>query len=80
MPTEKLAQKEDVASPRVYPCCSKTPVYVITYSVAGHTKKYSVCNNCVSLDCFSKFIVEKIPITNNILKNKTKNSKSRRIN
>ncbi len=79
MTTEKLTQKEDTASSRVYPCCSKTPAYLIDYSVAGHTKKYSVCNNCVSLDCFSKFIVKKISLTNNILK-KTKNSKSGRIN
>ncbi|MFQ5439921.1 MAG: hypothetical protein ACE5DL_00505 [Nitrosopumilaceae archaeon] len=71
MTTKKLTQKEDAASSRVYPCCSKPPVCVITYSVAGQTKKYSVCNNCISLDCFSKFIVEKTPIANNIL-NKTK--------
>jgi len=80
MTNEKLTQKEDAASSRVYPCCSKTPAYLITYSVAWQTKKYSVCNNCVSLDCFSKFIVEKISLTNNILKNKTKDSNSRRIN
>jgi len=80
MTTKKLAQKVDVASSRIYPCCGKTPAYLITYSVAGQAKKYSVCNNCILLDCFSKFIVEKISLTNNILKNKTKDSKSRRIN
>jgi len=80
MTTEKLTQKEDVSSSKAYPCCGKTPAYLITYSVAGQTKKYSVCNNCTSLDCFSKFIIEKTPIIKNILKNESKNSDSRKSN
>lgn len=76
MTTESLTQNEDVVSSRVYPCCSKPPVSVISYSVAGQTKRYSVCNNCISLDCFSKYIIEKIPIKNYNLKNQIKSTKS----
>jgi len=61
-------------------CCENSPSFIITYDVAGVYKVYSVCMSCSRLDCFSKFIVEKISLTNNILKDKTKDSKSRRIN
>jgi hypothetical protein len=80
MTLENLTQKEDVASSRIYPCCGKTPINVITYPVAGQIKKNSVCKDCILLDCFSKFIIEKIPIKNYNLKIKSKNSKSRKRN
>ena len=61
-------------------CCDNSPAFTITYDVAGVYKTYSVCMSCSRLDCFSKFIIKKIPITNKILKNKIKNSKSVRVN
>jgi len=67
-------------SQTVIRCCNNSPSFTITYDVAGVFVVYSVCMSCSRLDCFSKFIVEKISLTNNILKDKTKDSKSRRIN
>jgi len=58
-------------------CCDNSPSFSITYDVAGVYKVYSVCIPCSKLDCFSKFIVEKILIKKNFLKNKSKNSDSR---
>lgn len=61
-------------------CCDNSPSFSITYNVAGVYKVYSVCISCSKLDCFSKFIIKKTPITNYILKNKSKNSDFGRIN
>ena len=58
-------------------CCENEPVYSVLYSVAGEKKLYCVCLNCIKLPCFSKFIIEKTPIPNNNLKNKSKNSNLR---
>lgn len=43
-------------------CCSKTPVFHITYSVSDSEKSYLVCSDCIHLDCFSKYIISKVPI------------------
>jgi len=58
-------------------CCRRKPSFSIVYSVAGEEKLYDVCSHCIELTCFSKFIIEKKPITNNNLKNKSKNSNLR---
>jgi len=58
-------------------CCRRKPSFSIVYSVAGEEKLYDVCSGCIELPCFSKFIIEKKPITNNNLKNKSKNSNLR---
>jgi len=67
-------------SQTVIRCCNNSPSFSITYDVAGVYKVYSVCIPCSKLDCFSKFIVEKILIKKNFLKNKSKNSNSWRNN
>ena len=62
-------------------CCENESLYSVLYSVAGEKKRYLVCSKCIEMPCFSKFIIEKVPITaKNILKNKSHDSKSRRIN
>lgn len=43
-------------------CCSNNPDFHVIYSVSGSEKSYLVCSNCISLDCFSKYILEKTPI------------------
>ncbi len=58
-------------------CCENESLYSVLYSIAGEKKRYSVCSNCIKIPCFSKFIIEKKPITNNNLKNKSKNSNLR---
>lgn len=45
-----------------YSCCPKKPEFLITYSVSGSEKNYLVCSDCVKLECFSKYIIRKIPI------------------
>jgi hypothetical protein len=54
-------------------CCNREPSVSIVYSVAGDKKCYDVCSVCANLECFSKFIIEKIPIKNYNLKTKSKN-------
>ena len=61
-------------------CCENESLYLVVYSVAGEEKRYLVCSQCIELPCFSKFIIEKTSITNNNLKNKSKNSNSGRNN
>ncbi len=52
-------------------CCDNLPSFTITYDVAGVFKVYSVCESCSKLDCFSQFVVEKVPIENDFkIKNK----------
>ena len=55
-------------------CCSEKPAFIVTYSVSGSEKDYLVCLSCINLEHFSKFIVEKISVKNNILKNNTTDS------
>ena len=43
-------------------CCSKTPAYLVTYSVSGSVKKYFVCLSCIQKECFSKYILNKAPV------------------
>lgn len=43
----------------IYQCCENKPKYLITYSVAGENKGYSVCSSCSLIDCFRIHIVSK---------------------
>jgi len=47
-------------------CCSKTPVYLVTYSVSGSEKDYLVCLSCIKMECFSKYIIRKHSVENKI--------------
>ncbi len=47
-------------------CCSKTPAYLVTYSVSGSEKKYFVCLSCIQKECFSKYIIERLSVENKI--------------
>lgn len=49
-------------------CCSKTPVYLVTYSVSGSEKDYLVCSSCIQKEYFSKYIIRRLSV-----ENKTKN-------
>ena len=40
-------------------CCKNFPRFLITYEVAGEQKRYSVCESCLDLECFSKHIIKK---------------------
>ena len=52
-------------------CCSKTPVYLVTYSVSGSEKNYLVCLSCIGIECFSKCIIRQRLVENkkNFLQN-----------
>ena len=45
-----------------FKCCNRKPSFSIVYSVAGDKKYYDVCSDCISLDCFSKYILSKTTI------------------
>jgi len=47
-------------------CCSKTPAYLVTYSVSGSEKDYLVCLSCNKIECFSKYIIERLSVENKI--------------
>ena len=47
-------------------CCSKTPAYLVTYSVSGSEKDYLVCSSCIQKECFSKYIVRRLSVENQI--------------
>ena len=47
-------------------CCSKTPAYLVTYSVSGSEKDYLVCSSCIQKECFSKYIVRRLSVENKI--------------
>lgn len=47
-------------------CCSKTPVYLVTYSVSGSEKDYLVCSLCIQKECFSKYIIRRLSVENTI--------------
>ena len=40
-------------------CCKNPVKFIITYEVAGEQKRYSVCESCADLECFSKHIIKK---------------------
>lgn len=45
-------------------CCSKTPAYLVTYSVSGSEKGYLVCSSCIQKEYFSKYIVRRLSVEN----------------
>lgn len=47
---------------QVYSCCDKDPLFLITFSVAGEYKTYSVCESCEKREHFKKFVIKKVPI------------------
>lgn len=49
-------------SERMFRCCKRKSSFSVIYSVAGEQKHYQVCSDCIHLECFSKYIIEKIPI------------------
>ena len=53
----------------VFRCCKRKPSFSVIYSVANEKKHYHVCSVCIHLECFSKYIIKKIPITNTYRKN-----------
>jgi len=48
-------------------CCSKTPVYLVTYSVSGSEKDYLVCSLCIQKEYFSKYIIQRHSVENKII-------------
>jgi len=46
----------------VFRCCKKKPLFFVQYSVAGFQKNYHVCSDCINLECFSKYIIRKVPL------------------
>ena len=47
-------------------CCSKTSVYLVSYSVSGSEKDYLVCSSCIQKECFSKYIIQRHSVENKI--------------
>ena len=47
-------------------CCSKTPAYLVTYSVSGSEKDYLVCSLCIQKEYFSKYIIQRYSVENKI--------------
>jgi len=47
-------------------CCSKTSVFLVTYSVSGSEKEYLVCSSCIQKEYFSKYIIERLSVENKI--------------
>ncbi len=47
-------------------CCSKTPAYLVTYSVSGSEKDYLVCSSCIQKEYFSKYIIQRHSVENKI--------------
>ena len=43
-------------------CCANHPDFHVIYSVSDSEKNYLVCSDCIVLDCFSKYILSKVPI------------------
>ena len=48
-------------------CCSKIPVFLITYSVSGSEKEYLVCSSCIQKEYFSKYIIRRLSVENKII-------------
>ena len=53
----------------VFRCCKRKPAFFVQYSVAGFQKNYVVCSDCIKLECFSKYIIQKTPIGTQYKKN-----------
>lgn len=49
-------------SNQIFRCCKRKPAFLVTYSVSSDEKEYFVCNECINLDCFSKYILSKVPM------------------
>jgi len=47
-------------------CCSKTPAYLVTYSICDSEKDYMVCSSCIQKECFSKYIIQRLSVENKI--------------
>ena len=56
---------------QIFRCCERNSAFLVTYSVSSEEKEYFVCNECIDLDCFKKYIIKKVPVGNNSSKNKT---------
>lgn len=56
---------------QIFRCCERNSAFLVTYSVSSEEKEYFVCNECIDLDCFKKYIIKKEPVLNNFSKNKT---------
>jgi len=52
----------------VFRCCKGRPAFFVQYSVAGFHKNYLVCSDCNKLECFSKYIIRRLPVENKIKK------------
>lgn len=46
----------------VFSCGHKDPIFLITFSVAGEQKTYSVCKLCENLEYFKKYVINKVSI------------------
>ena len=46
----------------IFSCGHKDPTSLITFSVAGEEKTYSVCKSCENLEYFKKYIIKKVSI------------------
>jgi len=51
-----------MTSESIFTCCSNTPIFLIKYVVAGKNKTYRVCDICANLECFQKYIIEKLEL------------------
>ena len=45
-------------------CCKNISFFMVTYCIGS---KFYVCDSCIKLDCWSRGIKEKIPITNDVI-------------
>ena len=52
----------------VFRCCKGKPAFFVQYTVAGFQKNYHVCSDCIKLECFSKYVIKKIPISDIVRK------------
>ena len=46
----------------VFSCGNSNPKFLITFSVAGEQKTYSVCQLCENLEYFKKYVIKKVEI------------------
>lgn len=53
----------------IFSCGHKKPIFLITFSVAGEEKTYSVCKSCEVLEYFKKFVIKKVSINSSIIDN-----------
>jgi len=55
-------------SERIFRCCTRKPEFSVIYSVSDEQKHYHVCSVCIQLEYFSKYIIEKTPISHTFRK------------